>query len=159
MISMIVAYDENRLIGSNNQLPWHFKDDLKYFKEVTMGHDILMGRLTFESILDYRKKPLPGRHHFVATKNKSYHFPEVTTVRDVKTFLENYPKDKELFIIGGAKIYESFLSLTDKLYVTHVLGTYNGDTWFPKIQTEDWTKKVIKDTENLRFAVYERKKI
>ena len=156
MISMIVAFDENRLIGADNKLPWHFKDDLQYFKEVTMGNDIFMGRLTFESILLYRNQPLPGRHHFVATRTADYDFETVTTVSDINQFITEYPEDKELFIIGGANIYEQLLPLVNRLYITHVKHRYDGDAWFPSIDLSDWSSQKIKETDDLLFMVYDR---
>jgi dihydrofolate reductase len=157
MISMIVAFDENRLIGADNKLPWHFKEDLQYFKEVTTGHDILMGRLTFESILSYRQEPLPNRHHYVATRAAEYDFDSVTTVSDIESFIKAYPKDKELFIIGGAKIYEQLLPMVDRLYITHVKHAYEGDAWFPSIDFSAWDATKKSETDDLCFIVYERK--
>jgi len=158
MISIIVAFDENRLIGADNKLPWHFKEDLQYFKEVTTHHDIFMGRLTFESILSYNNKPLPNRHHYVATTAADYEIDAVTTVADIETFIKGYPTDKELFIIGGGKIYEQVLPLADRLYITHVKHTYEGDTWFPKVDFAKWEVIEKRETDQLCFAVYERKK-
>lgn len=158
MISMIVAFDKNRLIGANNKLPWHFKEDLKYFKEVTTGHDILMGRRTFESILSYRSSPLPNRHHYVVSRSSKYDNETVTTVSDLDLFINEYPIDKELFIIGGASIYEQLLPLTDRLYITHVKQTYIGDVWFPKVDFDDWDEIKKKETNDFCFMVYERRK-
>jgi len=158
MISIIVAYDKNLLIGVDNKLPWHFKEDLQYFKETTTGHDIFMGRLTFESILSYGNQPLPNRHHYVATRTASYDFDEVTTVDDIDTFIKNYPKEKELFIIGGANIYKQLLPLVDCLYVTHVKHAYEGDAWFPEVNPEEWVATKIRETDDLCFMRYERKK-
>ncbi|MCL2560214.1 MAG: dihydrofolate reductase [Turicibacter sp.] len=157
MISMIVAFDENRLIGADNKLPWHFKEDLQYFKEVTMGNDIFMGRLTFESILSYRNQPLPGRHHYVATRTADYNFEAVTTISDVSSFIATYPQDKELFIIGGANVYEQLLPFVDRLYVTHVKHAYEGDAWFPEVDWDEWVGTKKNETENLCFMRYERK--
>ena len=158
MISLIVAFDKNQLIGANNRLPWHFKEDLKYFKQTTMNHDILMGRLTFESILSYGNKPLPGRHHIVLSKTKEYSFSEVTTINELQPFLKNYPKNKELFIIGGSSIYEQALPWADFLYITHVEGEYIGDAYFPVIDWNKWS--CIRETKvgDLRFSVYKRGK-
>ena len=157
MISMIVAFDENRLIGAKNKLPWHFKEDLQYFKEVTTHHDILMGRITFESILSYRNQPLPNRHHYVATKTAIYDFSTVTTIADIDAFVKAYPLEKELFIIGGARIYEQLLPMTNRLYITHIKHTYEGDTWFPKLDFDKWVGTKIKETDDLCFMMYERK--
>jgi len=158
MISIIVAYDENRLIGKDNKLPWHFKEDLQYFKKTTTGHDILMGRLTFESILSYGNQPLPNRHHYVATRTQSYDFDAVTIVDNIDAFIQDYPKEKELFIIGGANIYKQLLPLADCLYVTHVKHTYEGDTWFPEVNQEEWVATKIDETDDLCFMRYERKR-
>ena len=155
MISLIVAFDKNRLIGANNKLPWHFKEDLQYFKEVTTGHDILMGRLTFESILSYRKKPLPNRHHYVATKTANYDFDDVTTVADIDAFIKSYPVEKELFIIGGANIYNQMLPMVDRLYITHIKQTYEGDAWFPDVNLDEWVGTKKGETNDLCFMIYE----
>lgn len=157
MISIIVALDESRLIGANNQLPWHFKEDLQYFKKVTTGHDLLMGRLTFESILSYANKPLPNRHHYVATRSQTYDFESVTTVQDIALFIKEYPLEKELFVIGGANIYEQVLPVADRLYVTHVKHTFTGDAWFPAIDDHLWVKTKINETDDLCFMTYERR--
>jgi len=157
MISMIVAYDQNRLIGADNKLPWHFKEDLQYFKEVTMGNDIFMGRLTFESILSYRNQPLPGRHHYVATRTTEYEFAAVTTVSDIETFITNYPADKELFIIGGANIYAQLLPYVTRLYITEIKHTYEGDAWFPELDLSNWSATKKSETDDLRFMVYDLK--
>ena len=158
MISLIVAYDKNRVIGINNKLPWHYKEDLAYFKKVTTGHDMLMGRLTFESILTYRGAPLPNRHHYVATTSATYDMPEVTTVSDLAAFIANYPSEKELFIIGGATLFEATLLFCDRLYITHIKAEYEGDTWFPEVNFEDFLCSTIQETDTLAFAIYERKK-
>lgn len=138
MISLIVAFDQNQLIGVNNQLPWHYKEDLKYFKETTTGHDILMGRHTFESILSYQNKPLPNRHHIVLTKQMSYNHEQVTITDNLNKILANYQNSKELFVIGGRSIYEQTLPIADRLYITHIDATFEGDTYFPEINWDEW---------------------
>jgi len=157
MISLIVAMDEQQLIGADNKLPWHFKEDLQYFKTTTTGHDLLMGRNTFESILSYGGKPLPNRHHYVASHQASYDFGEVTVVPDAVAFAQEYPKESELFVIGGQMIYEAMLPYADRLYITHVKHTYKGDAWFPGVNLDDYTQTSISETEDLRFMRYERK--
>jgi len=158
MISLIVAFDKNQLIGANNRLPWHFKEDLKYFKQTTLNHDILMGRLTFESILSYSNRPLPSRRHIVLSKSKTYNFEEVSVINEIKSFLVNYPKEKELFVIGGRSIYEQALPYADKLYITHIDGEFSGDTYFPTIDWKDWSCLKNEVVGELRFAVYKRGK-
>ncbi|HAX74010.1 MAG TPA: dihydrofolate reductase [Firmicutes bacterium] len=158
MISLIVAYDKNKVIGLNNQLPWHFKDDLKYFKETTWGHDIFMGRKTFDSILAYKDTPLPGRHNIVLTTSKNYDHYDITVVNDLIQFIKNYPEDKELFVIGGSSVYEQTLPYADRLYITHIDGEYEGDAYFPSFDNQAF--KCIKTTSQdpLTFAIYERVK-
>jgi dihydrofolate reductase len=156
MISMIVAMDEQGLIGSDNRLPWHFPEDLQYFKAVTQGHDLLMGRRTFESILSYRGKTLPNRHHYVLSTTKSYQLPEVSRVKDLEAFLADYPPRRELFVIGGASVYRQALPRTQRLYLTRIPGKYTGETYFPEV---DWTQwKSVRETcqGELKFIVYER---
>lgn len=157
MISLIVAFDQNQLIGSENRLPWHYKEDLRYFKEQTIGHDILMGRLTFESILSYRNQPLPERHHFVITKSKTYDFDEVTVINDLSVFLESYSAHKELFVIGGTSVYEQALPYASRLYITHIEREFSGDAYFPKIDWSKWSCLKENKVGELRFAVYERR--
>lgn len=157
MISLIVAFDSNRLIGAGNKLPWHYKDDLKYFKEVTMGHDLLMGKNTFESILSYTQKPLPGRQHFVLSRTLDYAHEQVELVRDLEAFLQSYPQNKELFVIGGSSVYEQLLPKADRLYITHIGEAYEGDAYFPAVDFSQWTQLTSRESGMLRFAVYERK--
>lgn len=156
MISLIVAFDRHQLIGSKNRLPWHYKEDLAYFKQTTMGHDILMGRQTFESILSYQNKPLPNRHHYVLTTTTNYDYEEVTVLANWKTIIQNYPKEKELFIIGGRSVYEQILPYTDRLYITHIDQVFEGDTYFPTIDWNEWVCMKEYLSGELRFAVYER---
>ncbi len=156
MISLIVAFDCHQLIGSKNGLPWYYKEDLTYFKETTIGHDILMGRQTFESILSYQNKPLPERHHYVLTKTKQYNYETVTVLEDWQFFMEHYPKEKELFVIGGRSVYEQTLPYVDRLYVTHINKEFEGDTYFPIIDWKKWVCVKEKLSGDLRFAIYER---
>lgn len=156
MISLIVAFDQNQLIGVNNRLPWHYKEDLKYFKETTTGHDILMGRLTFESILSYGNKPLPNRHHIVLTKQMSYNHEQVTITDDLKQIINQYKESGELFVIGGRSIYEQTLPVADRLYITHIEATFEGDTYFPTIDWNEWRCIQEQKINELSFNVYER---
>lgn len=157
MISIIVAFDKNQLIGNGNRLPWHYQEDLNYFKKTTMNHDILMGRKTFESILAYTKRPLPGRHHLVLTHSQNYDFPEVTTIDDLPEFLKSYPTEKELFIIGGSSVYEQALPYADRLYITRIDREFVGDVYFPTVDWTEWSLIVERHSKELRFARYERR--
>ena len=160
MISIIVAMDRNRVIGKDNKLPWHYKDDLKYFREVTTGHDILMGRNTFESILSYRGAPLPKRRHIVATsRGMSDVWDDVFSISDVDGYVSSYPECDELFVIGGARVYEDVLPVADRLYITHIDGEFDGDAFFPEVDFGEWDELTRDVRGELCFAVYERKRL
>ena len=147
IISLIVALDKNRLIGKNGQLPWHLPEDLKQFKARTWGHPIIMGRKTWDSL---PKKPLPGRLNVVVsttiTNAQVFDMEEASQLVFFKPDLKSAialatmycPNNDEIFIIGGGKLYETALNnnLVDKMYVTEVHGSYEGDTYFPLIPIE-----------------------
>ncbi len=160
MISIIVAYDQNKTIGLNNKMPWHFSKDMKYFKQTTMGHPVIMGRKTFDSIPE-QFRPLKGRQNIVLTHNKSYStkHSQIKIMHSIEEVLQ-YCQHKECFIIGGASIYRQFLSYADKLYITHIEHSYKGDAFFPEINWQQY-KKIYetKETEKgiiLRFAIYQK---
>ncbi len=137
-ISFIVAKSEDNVIGINNKLPWHLKDDLQNFKKITMGHHILMGRKTFESI----GKSLPGRMSFVISSdpkpNSDNVFWFTSIFRAIKQAERN--GESELFIIGGEKIFKYAISLVDRIYLTEVKGQIKGDTYFPQLSLKNWKK-------------------
>lgn len=116
MINIIVAMSLNSVIGIDNSLPWHIPEDLKYFKQTTMNHTVVMGRKTFESI----GKLLPNRKNIILTRNKEYNVPGAYTVDNVRDCLSMLPDTEEVFIIGGEEIYKEFLPYVDKLYITHI---------------------------------------
>ena len=115
-----------------------------------------MGRHTFESILSYQNKPLPNRHHIVLTKQMSYNHEQVTITDNLNKILANYQNSKELFVIGGRSIYEQTLPIADRLYITHIDATFEGDTYFPEINWDEWRSIKEKKVQELRFNVYER---
>ncbi|MEC2056615.1 dihydrofolate reductase [Peribacillus psychrosaccharolyticus] len=135
MISLMLAMDENRVIGKDNQLPWHLPADLQYFKKVTMGHPIVMGRKTYESI----GRLLPGRVNIIITRNKSFQVNGAVILHNVAEIKEYADKcEKEVFVIGGAEIFREILPETDKLYITQIHHTFEGDTYFPQIDSNQW---------------------
>ncbi|CAH0347373.1 dihydrofolate reductase [Bacillus sp. CECT 9360] len=162
MISLMLAMDENRLIGRDNQLPWHLPADLQYFKNVTMGHPIVMGRKTFESI----GRVLPGRENIVVTRNAEFDAEGVTilhSIDDVKQLADS--SAQELFVIGGAEIFKEILPVTDRLYITEIHHAFEGDTYFPEIQETEWVQRSLTpgtvDEKNRYphdFIILERKK-
>ena len=158
MISLIVAFDENKTIGYKGMLPWHFKEDLAYFKKVTENHTCIMGRVTFESILKSLKKPLPNRKNIVVSRQKLT-YEGIEVISDLESYLNQFKsKEEEVFVIGGRLIYKIALPYADKLYITHVKGTYQGDTQFPEYDEQAYKKTYFEDHPSLSFAVYERVK-
>jgi len=137
-ISLIVAKSENNVIGKNNQLPWHLKDDLQNFKKLTMGHHILMGRKTFDSI----GKALPGRMSLVISSEPKANAEHVFWFNSIFRAIKQAERsgETELFIIGGEKIYKYALSLVDRIYLTEVQATVEGDVYFPQLSLKNWKK-------------------
>jgi dihydrofolate reductase len=134
-ISLIVAMASNRAIGLNNQMPWHLSGDLKRFKQITMGHPIIMGRLTFEAI----GRPLPGRTNIIVSRNPSYQQEGCVVVDSVEAAINHGRRlADEVFVIGGATLYEATLPLADSLYITQINQDFDGDTFFPDFDTNDW---------------------
>lgn len=136
LISAILAMGENRVIGKDNQLPWHLPADLKHFKALTMGHPVLMGRKTYESI----GRPLPNRTNIIMTRDATLQIPHCIVVTSFEDALQNAAviAAKEIFIIGGAEIYQQLLPLTTCIYLTIVHQTFSGDTFFPKLNQNEW---------------------
>ncbi|MEQ1528555.1 MAG: dihydrofolate reductase [Methylococcales bacterium] len=134
-ISLIVAMAENRAIGLNNQMPWHLSADLKRFKQITMGAPILMGRNTFESI----GRPLPGRTNIIISTNPHYQQSGCLLANSIEQAL-TIAGDlaEQVFIIGGATLYEATLSRADLIYLTQIHQDFPGDTFFPEIDTNQW---------------------
>ena len=136
-ISIIVAIAENNVIGNNNQLIWHIPDDLKRFKALTMGHHIVMGRKTWESI----GRALPGRISIVISRNPNYVAHGAVVVTSLQEAIAKAQSDTEIFIIGGAQIYEQALPLATKLYLTKVHRSFEGDVTFPSIDQKEWCEE------------------
>ncbi len=133
-ISLIVAMDENRVIGHKGRLPWHLAADMKYFKTVTMGKPLIMGRHTHESI----GKPLPGRTNIVITKDAAYQAPGCLVVHAVEEALTTVIDHPEVMVMGGATLYEQLLPRASRIYVTEVHAQVAGDTYFPTFNLDEW---------------------
>ena len=158
-ISIIVALSETtRAIGKDNDLLWKIPEDLKRFKSLTMGHPIIMGRKTFESI----GRPLPGRTNIIVTRNKGYVVPGATIVSSIEEAIA-YAKNidiQELFVIGGQEIYTLALPYTDRLYLTLIQSDLQGDVFFPdysEFTKQILTEKHLTNTPPYTFAVLEKK--
>ena len=163
MLSIIVAKAKNNIIGKENKLIWHIPDDLKRFKELTTGHNIIMGRKTFESLGGI----LPNRKHIVFTQNPDFKIdnPNVKVVHSMFEIQEYIEDKEENFVIGGAMIYNLLMPYVTKMYVTEIDKDFDGDTFFPKINTEVWKEvsreKGPSDDKNdfdYDYVTYERVK-
>lgn len=157
MISIIAATDLNGVIGKDNDMPWgRLPVDLKHFKEKTMGKTIVMGRKTYESI----GKKLPGRKTIVLSRGLLF-INGIMTVSSIDEILEYHEKnkDKELFIIGGGQLYEKMLPYADKIYLTTIFHSFDGDTYFPSVDFNDWKllsrEYSLKDKDNKYNCVFE----
>ncbi|WP_306117754.1 MULTISPECIES: dihydrofolate reductase [unclassified Roseitalea] len=175
-IAIVAAVAKNAVIGRNGDMPWHLPTDLKRFKALTLGHPVIMGRRTFESI----GKPLPGRLNIVVTRDHDWEAQGAMAVRSLgaavelaSAHLESFEPDPDdpdaeapdtIFIAGGGEIYAQAIDMADVLHITHVDSDVAGDTHFPKVAYEDW--RVIraddvpageKDSHATRYVVYERR--
>ena len=125
---------KNRVIGANNKLPWHLSADLKRFKALTMGHHIIMGRKTFESI----GKVLPGRHSVVVSRNPGFSFDGVQVADSLDKALTLAAHDSEAFVIGGEQIFRAALGIADRILLTEIHRDFEGDTFFPAVEPSTW---------------------
>jgi dihydrofolate reductase len=139
IISLLVAMDEKRGIGKDGKLPWRLSSDLKRFRELTMGHHIIVGRKTFESI----GKPLPGRRTILVTRNLNYTVEGCLVAGSVESALKLAKErgESEAFIIGGADIYAQALEVADRIYLTEVHAEVDADTFFPEFDRSAWTER------------------
>lgn len=131
MISIIVAADENNVIGKDNDLIWHLPNDLKFFKNLTSGHTIIMGRKTYESI----GRPLPNRTTVIITRDRNYEAEGCVVVHSLTDALDKL-KGADGFVVGGEQIYRQALPITDKVYLTRVHHKFDGDRHFPELGNE-----------------------
>ncbi len=161
MLSIIVAKAKNNIIGKNNELVWHLPEDLKHFKELTTGHTIIMGRKTYESL----GKPLPNRKHIIFSQNPDFkvHEENVQVVHSLLEIQDLIEGKEEAFVIGGAMIYNFLMPYVKKMYVTEIKQEFDGDAFFPIIDSEEWKETSrttgIKNEENnldYDFVTYEK---
>jgi dihydrofolate reductase len=164
-VSIIVAAAENGIIGKDNDMPWRISSDLQYFKKVTMNKPVIMGRKTFESI----GKPLPGRVNIVITRDISFVAEGVIIANNIDSALK-VAKDtakakevNEVMVIGGAQIYQLFLPIANRLYLTRIHGSIIGDTSFPDLDSKEWIENFCedhqagnKDSHDYSFTILDR---
>lgn len=134
MITIIAAIGSNNELGKDNSIIWHLPNDFKHFKEATTGKHIIMGRKTFESF----PKLLPNRTHVIITRQKDYKADGCIVVDSLEKAIEECHKEEEIFIIGGGEIYDLALSISDKIVLTKVQGSFDADTFFPSLNMEEW---------------------
>ena len=161
MLSIIVAKAKNNIIGKENKLIWHLPEDLKHFKEITTGHTIIMGRKTFDSL----GRVLPNRKHIIFSQNPDFKVnnENVEVVHSLLQIQDLIEGKEEAFVIGGAMIYNLLMPYVTKMYVTEIDKEFEGDTFFPKINTEIWKetsrekgKKDEKNNLDYDFVTYEK---
>lgn len=159
-LSLIVAMAQNRTIGVNNTLPWRCPEDLKHFKALTMGHHLIMGRKTFDSI----GKPLPGRTTVVVTRDRNLKIEGCLVAHSLPDAIASCGDDPEIFIVGGAEIYSQSLALADTLYITEIQQDVEGDAHFPVFATRVWQEvaREVRTQEtpqplNYHFVTYRRR--
>lgn len=165
IISLIAAVAENNVIGKDNNLPWHLPTDMKYFRDTTMGHCVIMGRKNYDSIpLKYR--PLDGRTNIVVTRQKDFKADGCIVVNSVKQGIDEARKknESEVFIIGGADIYMQTIDIADRVYYTKIHHRFEGDAFFPVIDPAKWKlleqKDMTADERNkfpFSFCVYQKR--
>lgn len=145
-VSIIAAVAANRAIGKDNDLIWKLPDDLKFFRNTTMGHYVIMGRMNYESI-PHKWRPLDGRANVIITRQKDYTAEQVDVVNSLEEALEiaRNNKEEEAFVIGGGQIYQLalHLDLVDVMYLTHVHEEFEADVFFPEFDESKWTKEII----------------
>ncbi len=156
-ISLIAAMAANRVIGRQGNIPWKIPGEQKLFKKITLGHVVIMGRRTYETI----GRPLPGRFNIIVTRNRNYNAAGCSVVHDLPNALSSCPPDEtEAFICGGGQLYHEALPLADRIYLTVIHREIPGDTYFPDIPSKEFRvkeSKTIQGVEPYSFYIYERR--
>lgn len=157
-IYLVAAVAANGVIGRDGQLPWRLPEDLKHFKNVTMGHPVIMGRRTWESLGKFR--PLPGRENIVVTRNAAYEAPGAKVASSLQSALALCAGEDRVSVIGGQQLFAEALPIADGLDLTELHRDYEGDTWFPPFDRSKWkaTKReahTAKDGMRFDFVLYE----
>ena len=168
-IALIAAMDENRLIGNDGELPWHYPKDLAHFKETTTGHPVLMGRITYDDIVGALGTPLPDRWNIVLTSSEGavsdHESVCVASSLDealdtAETILSSEfltPTETDtLYVIGGASVYDQCIDIADQLVITEIHDSHEGDAYFPNWDDSEWVEKTRDPHEDLSFVTYER---
>lgn len=151
---LIAAHDPNLVIGKAGELPWHYKEDLQFFKKMTMGSPLIMGRIVFEEL---GEKPLPGRKCLVLSRSRNY--DHVGTYSSIPDAIQSVRDEEKVFIIGGGEIYKHTIDQADQLIITEIKNSYDGDTFFPEYRDEigkTWKESWRENHEDFSFVIYDR---
>ena len=158
-VSLIVALDKNRVIGKENDIPWRIPNDWQYVKRITKGHPIILGRKNLESI----GRALPDRRNIILTRDEDFTFDGCEIAHTIEAIFELCKHEEEIFIFGGEQIYKLFLPYVETMYMTKIHHEFEGDTFFPKVNVNDWqevsVEKGITDDKNpyvYYFHIYDR---
>lgn len=153
-LALIVAHAQNRVIGADNDMPWHYPEDLRHFKRTTVGHAMIMGRLSCEAL----PKALPNRRNLVVTRNADYQREGFEIFTDLNQAIAAAREtDEEPFVIGGGQIYELALPQITKMYITEIQKSFDGDAFFPVYNSEEWRETERREEGELVFRCLERK--
>jgi dihydrofolate reductase len=145
LVSLVVAAAVNGVIGRDNRMPWHLTEDLAHFKRLTLGHPVVMGRKTHESIVATLGKPLPGRTNIVLTRQAGFGAPGCIVASSLDAALAAASEAEEIFVIGGAEIYRLALERADRLYLTRIDAAFEGDATFPELDRAAWHEVARED--------------
>ncbi|WP_110938780.1 DfrD/DfrG/DfrK family trimethoprim-resistant dihydrofolate reductase [Salipaludibacillus neizhouensis] len=161
-VSLIVAMDQNRVIGNENDIPWRIPKDWEYVKNTTLGHPIILGRKNLESI----GRALPNRRNIILTRDRNFNFEGCEIAHSIEDVFGLGKDEEEIFIFGGEHIYNMFMPYVEKMYITKIHHEFKGDTFFPKVNLDEWKEVSIekgvmndKNPYNYYFHIYERKGI
>lgn len=164
ILSLIAAVSDDNVIGKDGTLPWRLPDDLRHFHDLTMGHPVIMGRKTYESIPE-KHQPLPGRTNIILTRH-GLEIPGCIVVRSMEEAIEQARSSMEVFVIGGAKVYRQALPFAQRLYLTRVYAQVTGDAFFPDVRWDEWREVSreehaadVRHVYAFTFLTYERKEV
>ena len=155
MIKAILALDQNNLLGDNNKLPWHYKEDLLYFNQMTNNKKVLVGHNTYISLINYYHVKPKFSHIYLLSNDSSLNSTNITIINNLDNFLNDYPKDEELFIIGGKMVYELALKYTDLIYLTRINEVHKGNIYL-ELKSDQFREIARDDRKELSFITYER---
>ena len=162
-IALIAAVADNRVIGRDGEMPWHFTEDLNYFKRTTTGHPVIVGRRTYETVVDALGEPFPGRTSVVLTTQSLDLPPGAVVANSVEEAIELADTDAQArgvdttYVAGGGRVYEQFLPHATRLVLTEIHDTYRGDTRFPAFDDDTWIEVERDERDAFDFVTYERR--